>query len=52
MVLDAELSVNAHGSAEAPDWRDVQAEGRVKLSPQVGSLIQLAFRGQAGTAEN
>jgi hypothetical protein len=31
MALDAELSVNAYGSAAAPDWRGVQAEGRVKL---------------------
>jgi len=31
LALDAELSVNAYGSAIAPDWRDVQAEGRVKL---------------------
>ena len=31
MALDAELSANAYGSAAAADWRDVQAEGRVKL---------------------
>jgi hypothetical protein len=31
MALDAELSVNAYGSAAAPGWGDLQTDGRVKL---------------------
>ncbi|HEX9901603.1 MAG TPA: hypothetical protein VGB72_01955, partial [Acidobacteriota bacterium] len=31
LSLDAELAVNAFASAAAPDWRDLQAEGRVKF---------------------
>jgi hypothetical protein len=31
LSLDTELAVNVFASAAAPDWRDFQAEGRVKL---------------------
>jgi len=31
LSLDAELAVNAYGSAAAPDWGEMQTEGSVKL---------------------